>query len=192
MIGVMLKKEGRALSYVKDQKTMLPAHIAQLDSIKKDCTRMSNKRAFLSAAASVIPVPFTDIAADVVLLKQLIPRINAKFGLSKEQIDEYSPQLAILVYDAAKRVGTNMIGKYVTEKIIVRALKKMGTRLFAEQVMKYVPVLGQIVAAGISFTAMKMIINRHINECYKVAKTVMEANRRRTGREPEIERFNGP
>jgi uncharacterized protein (DUF697 family) len=163
---------------------MLPANIAELDSIKKVCIRMSNRRALLSALASVVPIPFTDVAADVVLLKQLIPGINAKFGLSKEQIDEYNPQLAILVYDVAKKFGTNMIGKYVTKKLIVRVLKKMGTRLATEQVLKYVPVLGQIVAAGISFTAMRMIINSHINECYKVAKTVIEVNEERPPENP--------
>jgi uncharacterized protein (DUF697 family) len=155
---------------------MLPADISELDSIKRDCTRMSNKRALLSAAASVIPVPFTDIATDVVLLKQLIPRINAKFGLSKEQIEEYNPQLAIFVYDVAKRFGTGMVGKYVTKKLIAQTLKKLGARLATGQVMKYVPVVGQIVSAGISFTAMKMIINKHINECYKVARTVIEVS----------------
>ncbi|MCX5807819.1 MAG: hypothetical protein NTX36_00350 [Proteobacteria bacterium] len=145
--------------------------------IRKECTRMSTKRALLSAAASVVPVPFTDIATDVVLLKQIIPRISEKFGLSKEQIDEYNPQLAIFIYDVAKRFGTNMIGKYVTKELIVQILKKMGVRLTTKQVMKYVPVLGQAISAGISFTAMRFIIRSHINECYKVARTVIEANK---------------
>ena len=85
---------------------------------------MSNKRSFLSAAASVVPVPFTDIATDVVLLKQIMPGISEKFGLSKEQIDEYNPQIAIFIYDAAKRLGANMIGKYVTKELIIQILKK--------------------------------------------------------------------
>ena len=156
---------------------MFPADIAELDLIRKDCRRMSNKRALLSAAASVIPLPLTDVATDVVLLKQIIPKINAKFGLSKEQIEEYNPQLAILIYDAVKRLGTNMIGRYVTKELIVQILKKVGVRLTSIQVMKYIPVLGQMVSAGISFAAMKMIINNHISECYKVAGTVIEVNK---------------
>jgi uncharacterized protein (DUF697 family) len=138
---------------------------------------MSNKRALLSAVASVVPVPFTDIATDVVLLKQIIPRISEKFGLSKQQIDEYNPQLTIFVYDVSKRLGTNMIGKYVTKELIVQVLKKVGVRLTTKQVLKYVPVMGQVISAGISFTAMKFIIRSHINECYKVVRTVIEANK---------------
>jgi len=81
---------------------------------------MSTRRALLSAAASVVPIPFTDIATDVVLLKQIIPGISEKLGLSKKRIDEYNPQLAIFIYDAAKRLGTNMIGKYVTKELSVQ------------------------------------------------------------------------
>lgn len=151
--------------------------MAELDLIKKICSRMSNRRALLSAAASVVPLPFTDVATDVVLLKQIIPRINAKFGLSKEQIEEYNPQLAILIYDAAKKLGTNMIGRYITKELIFKILKKMGVRLTSKQVIKYVPILGQMVSAGVSFAAMKMIINSHISACYGVARTVIEANK---------------
>jgi uncharacterized protein (DUF697 family) len=156
---------------------MFPACIEELETIKKECLRMSNKRALLSAVASVVPVPFTDIATDVVLLKQIIPRISEKFGLSKQQIDEYNPQLTIFVYDVSKRLGTNMIGKYVTKELIVQVLKKMGVRLTTKQVLKYVPVMGQVISAGISFTAMKYIIRSHINECYKVVRTVIESNK---------------
>ncbi len=154
---------------------MLPNSIEELEKIKKECKRMSSKRSLLSAAASVVPVPFTDIATDVVLLKQIIPTISERFGLSKEQIDEYNPQLAIFIYDAAKRLGTNMVGKYVTKELIIQILKKMGLRITTKQVVKYVPVLGQVVSAGISYTAMRFIINSHINECYKVARTVIES-----------------
>jgi len=154
---------------------MLPANITELDTIKKECIRMSNKKALLSAAASAVPVPFTDIAADVILLKQIIPGISEKFGMSKEQIDEYNPQLAIFIYDIAKRLGTNMVCKYVTKELIVQILKKMGVRLTARQIARYVPVLGQMASAGIGFVGMKMIIRSHINECYAVVKTVIES-----------------
>jgi len=155
---------------------MLPVNIKELDSIKKECLKMSNKRAFMSAAASVVPVPFTDIATDIVLLKQIIPAISERFGLSKEQIDEYNPQMAIFIYNIAKKLGTNMIGKYVTKELVVQILKKMGVKLTAKQVMKYVPVLGQVVSAGISYAGMKLIIRSHINDCYEVARVVVEKN----------------
>jgi uncharacterized protein (DUF697 family) len=145
---------------------MFPADIEELEKIRKECLRMSNKRALFSAAVSVVPVPFTDIAADVALLKQIIPKISAKFGLTKEQLDEYDPRMAILIYDVSKRLGTNMIGKYVTKELIIHILKKIGIRLTTKQVVKYVPIIGQVISAGISFAGMRLII--------RVARTIME------------------
>jgi hypothetical protein len=43
--------------------------------------------------------------------------------------------------------------------------------------MKYAPVLGQAISAGTGFTAMKMIVNNHINECYRVARIVVATNK---------------
>ena len=156
---------------------MLPHSLEELEKIKRDCLRMSRRRAFLSAAASIVPVPFTDIATDVVLLKQIIPKISDKFGVSKDQIDEYNPQAAIFIYDAAKRLGAKMIGKHVTKQLIIQVLRKAGARFTTKQAAKYVPVIGQAISAGISFTAMRFIIHSHIDECYKVAGAAMESRR---------------
>ncbi len=156
---------------------MLAGTIEDLEKIKKECRRMSNKKSLLSAAASAVPVPLADIATDVVLLKQIIPAISEKFGLSKEQIDEYNPQIAIFIYDIAKRLGTNMIGRYITKELIIQILKKVGVRLTVKQAARYVPVVGQAVSAGISYTAMRMIINAHISQCYKVVKAVIGTDR---------------
>ena len=154
---------------------MLPKTIEELEAVRKDCLRLSRKRAFLSAAVAVVPVPLADIATDMVLLKQIIPAVSEKFGLSKEQLDEYNPQIAILIYDIAKKLGTNMVGKYVTEKLIAQILKKMGVRLATRQFSKYVPIIGQALTAGISFAGMKLIINSHIRDCYEVARKCIEA-----------------
>jgi len=156
---------------------MLSGTIEELEKIKKECRRMSNKRSLLSSAASAVPVPLADIATDVVLLKQIIPAVSEKFGLSKQQIDDYNPQIAIFIYDIAKRLGTNLIGRYITKELIMQVLKKAGVRLTARQAARYVPVVGQAVSAGISYTAMRMIINAHIGQCYKIAKVIIETDR---------------
>lgn len=141
---------------------------------------MSNRRALLSAVASAVPIPFTDIATDIVLLRQIIPRISDKFGLSREQIDRYGPEMAIFVYDAAKRLGSNMIGRFITKELVVQILRKLGVRMTTKQVARYVPVIGQVISAGISYGAMRLIIRSHINECCRVAETVMQRRNSRT------------
>ncbi|MHB8109887.1 MAG: hypothetical protein ACYDHW_07630 [Syntrophorhabdaceae bacterium] len=146
--------------------------------IRKECLRMSNKRALISAAASIVPLPFTDIATDIMVLRDVIPRITRQFGLAKEQIDRYDPQIAIMIYEVAKELGSKIIGRYLTKEVILYILKKMGIRsLTTKQVAHYIPLIGQAVSAGISYTGMTIIIRHHIKECYEVAGLVMDRSR---------------
>ena len=62
-----------------------------LQSIAKRCRRMVNQRAAVAAGVALVPLPGLDWAADVGLLMQLLPRINAEFGLSPEQIERLAP-----------------------------------------------------------------------------------------------------
>ena len=107
------------------------------------------------------------------LLRQVIPAISERFGLSKEQIDAYDPKIAILIYESAKQLGAHMVGRYITKELLLKVIKTMGIRLTARQVARFVPFAGQIFAIGISFSAMKLIINNHINHCYDLARVVL-------------------
>ena len=78
---------------------MLPKSKTELDAIRDECKSMVTKRAGLSGAAAVVPVPGADIGADVMLLLEMIPMINRKFGLSPEQIDDLDE--TVDVYAAA-------------------------------------------------------------------------------------------
>ena len=47
---------------------MLPQTLDQLEAIRQDCRRLLHKRAALSAAAAVIPLPGADISADIAIM----------------------------------------------------------------------------------------------------------------------------
>ena len=63
-----------------------------LEQIREECLDLVKKRAYFSAGAAVIPVPFLDVVIDVGILSQLIPEINARFGLTPEQVSVYDPE----------------------------------------------------------------------------------------------------
>ena len=155
-----------------------------LELIRQECIKMSGKRALISAAASILPVPFTDIATDIMVLRNIVPKITHKFGLTKEQIDGYDPQLSIIIYEAAREVGSKIIGRYLTRDLVIHLLKKIGIKsLTTKQATKYVPLIGQVVSAGISYGGMMLVIRHHINECHKVAWMVNERTNHREKRE---------
>lgn len=135
---------------------------------------MVTKRATVSGAAAAIPLPVVDIGSDVALLLEMIPAISRRFGLSQEQIDAQDPQIKGLILVAITSVGSEMVGKAITKQLIMQLLKKVGVRVATKQVTKWIPIVGSAISAGISFTAMKYLGNSHVDDCYLVAKRVLE------------------
>lgn len=73
---------------------MIPSSLKELERIRDECKSMVTTRAGLSAGAAIVPVPGADIGADVMLLLEMIPMINRKFGLAPEQIDHLGVRAA--------------------------------------------------------------------------------------------------
>ena len=132
---------------------------------------MVKKRDLASSGEVLIPLPGVDIAADVTLLLELLPSINRKFGLTPEQIDELNPQLRSLLYGIVKKTGNTLIGQLITKQLILAALKKVGGRMAAKQILKYNPFAGQ--AAALSGAAMLYAGNAHVDDCYEIAKKAL-------------------
>ena len=154
---------------------MFPRSIEELNALRDECKSMVTTRAGLSAGAAIVPIPGADIGADVTLLLEMIPTINRKFGLTPEQIDELDPQIKKIILVAITSIGSELIGKMVTKQLILQVLKRVGIRVATKSVAKFIPIVGQALAASISFGAMKMVGNSHVDDCYEVAKKVVLA-----------------
>ncbi|URJ60118.1 hypothetical protein [Paenibacillus polymyxa] len=148
--------------------------IEELEQIRRECKSMVTKRAAVSGGAVLVPVPGADVLADVGILMQLLPAINGKFGLSEKQLEGLDAETKSMVYGFITSIGSKLIGRLITREAIVQILQKMGIRIATKQVSKFVPLLGQGLAAAIGFTAMRTIGNRHVDQCYEVAKRLLE------------------
>ena len=73
-----------------------------------------------------------------------------------------------------KKAGSTLVGQLITKELIVAALKKVGVRLAAKQIAKFVPIAGQVVAAVFSGSAMLYIGYAHIDECCEVVRKALE------------------
>ncbi len=152
------------------QAELLPGTVEELDRVRKACRAMVRRRAATSGGLTLVPLPGIDIAGDVAMLMELIPAINRKFGLTPEQIDQLDTTHRVMVYAMLKKVGTDLVGREVTKRLVLAALKKVSVRLAAKQVLKYLPIAGQAAAVALSVTAMIYLGNSHIDACYDVAK----------------------
>ncbi len=141
----------------------------ELDRIRDECRRMVTKRSLVSAGAAVVPVPGVDIVADIGLLTTLLPEISKRFALDHDQVQKLEPLMAQQVLVMASSMGNTIIGRMVTRRLVTALLKRIGVRVATASVAKYVPFIGSAVAATVSFGAMKLVGNAHIDDCHKTA-----------------------
>ncbi|VTU28272.1 hypothetical protein [Variovorax sp. PBL-E5] len=134
--------------------------------------RLLGRKALIAAAASAVPLPGVDWAADAALLTRLVPQISAEFGLSVTQIERLAPHERDRIQKAASAVGALLVGKFVTRELLLRLARHAGIRLTAQQAAKYVPVAGQVVSAALGYAALRTLGELHIRDCVKVAQSV--------------------
>lgn len=152
---------------------MIPQTAEELEIVTRGCKKLVNKAALMSAGGGSLPIPALDVAVDVSILLKVLPEINERFGLSNDQVSQYDDQFKILVYNFIKSAGAKIAGKVITKELIFSILKKMGIKIASKQLVKYIPIAGSLISAGISFAAMKIICNYHIKECRDVVKKIM-------------------
>ncbi|MGJ7496201.1 hypothetical protein ACSFA8_14080 [Variovorax sp. RT4R15] len=132
--------------------------------------RLLGRKALIGAAASAMPIPGLDWAADAALLSRLVPQISAEFGLSLTQLDRLGPQHREGVQKAAVAVSALLVGKLVTRELLITLAKHAGIRLTAKQATKYVPLAGQAISAVLGYAALRTLGEQHIKDCVRVAK----------------------
>ncbi len=129
---------------------------------------MLHRRALMSGAAGLVPLPGLDWVIDAALLNNLIPKINAEFGLAEHQIAALNPSKRERIQQAMALVGTMLIGKFITKDLLLRAAKTIGVRLTAQQALKFVPFAGQALSALISYSAIRYLGEQHMRDCVRV------------------------
>lgn len=140
-----------------------------LESAVRDCRKILHRRSLVAAGASMVPVPGLDWAVDAALLSRLIPAINARFGLSPEQMQRLGPRQREQVQKAISGVGSVLIGQAISKELVLRAAQTIGVRLTAAQAARYVPLAGQVVSALVGYSAVRFLGEQHLKDCVQVA-----------------------
>lgn len=145
---------------------------AELIAAVQRSRRLLARKALLAAAASAVPLPGIDWAADAALLSRLVPQISAEFGLSVTQIENLAPHKRERIQKAATAVGALLVGRLVTRDLLLLLARHAGMRLTVKQATKYVPLAGQVISAVLGYAALRALGEQHIKDCVKVALSV--------------------
>jgi GTP-binding protein EngB required for normal cell division/uncharacterized protein (DUF697 family) len=122
-----------------------------------------------SAANAINPIPGADIAVDMSILIGLFKTLRDCYGLNDEILNKYStlPLVAPLA---------NNILKYARKEGILMILKQFAHKQVAKSVLKYVPIWGQGVAAGIGYKITSSAGKSYLDDCHQLAEQTLEKN----------------
>ncbi|MEN8275078.1 hypothetical protein I8T81_16970 [Acinetobacter seifertii] len=145
-----------------------------LEQIRDECNDLIQKRAYVSAGAAIVPIPFFDVVVDLGILTQLIPDINARFGLAPEHVSVYDPKTKTIHWDELRKRGFQFSGFMVARTTVKKTFNGFFGKIVTKQVTKFIPLGGQIVAASLGYFMMKKIAQTHLNDSYNLAKRIQQ------------------
>ena len=145
-----------------------------LEQIRDECHDLIQKRAYVSAGAAIVPIPFFDVVVDLGILTQLIPDINARFGLAPEHVSVYDPKTKTINWDELRKRGFQFSGFMVARTTVKKTFNGFFGKIVTKQVTKFIPLGGQIVAASLGYFMMKKIAQTHLNDSYNLAKRIQQ------------------
>ena len=142
--------------------------LEKLDEIKKDCESTIRNYSMASAATSVLPIPGVDIAADLTIIYKMFSVIKENYSLdmvNPSTLENYGA-LAPLARSVFNLVTKEGIMKLVTQY----APKYIGKKYAA----KYVPLIGQGVAAVAGYKLASFLGKKYSDDCYKLYVKILQ------------------
>lgn len=140
-----------------------------LEAKKALCMQRVTWSAACAAASGTIPIPGANFAVDVPVLLSLFRFIRETFGLTDKTLttkDFAVPALAPLV---------NNVVKYASTEGVIVLLKEFSGMVIAEQMAKFVPLVGTIIAASLGFAITRKVGQFYLNDCHRLAEAVLKA-----------------
>jgi small GTP-binding protein len=135
------------------------------------CERYVALAAGLAAANALNPIPGVDVAVDISIIVKLFKEIRSDFGLD----DDF---LAALKGSAIPAIGNlaNAVLKYAFSEGVIILLKNVAGKMAVKEVAKYIPWVGQAIAASIGFGITSAAGSFYLEECYQLARATLASN----------------
>ena len=144
------------------------------DALLRQCRRLLRRQSLKAAGVSALPMVGMDLLVNAQLLARTIERISTAHGLTPAQIARLPAPLRNRVDDMALEVGSYLIGRVLTQGVLLAALRTLGWRLSVQQAAKFAPVAGQVASAALSGWMFKRLCERHLAHCQQVRAALPE------------------
>ncbi|RZU01160.1 hypothetical protein [Rivibacter subsaxonicus] len=146
------------------------ARTAAVPPTRLACRRLARKAALKAAGVSAMPVAGVDLFVNGHLLAGTLGTISSAYGLSPEQIARLPAPVRTRLETLTRQVGSYIIGRSVTQAVVMQVLQSAGVRIGAQQAAKLAPVVGLAASGAISGWLFLRICDRHIAHCEEIAR----------------------
>ncbi|BBH22275.1 hypothetical protein Back11_36200 [Paenibacillus baekrokdamisoli] len=148
--------------YARSAKAYSKEH---LEAKKAACEKSVYKYAGLAAANGLNPVPGVNIGVDISIMLKQFNDIRKSYGLSDEKVNKLIPSLL--------PIGKRVL-EYSTKEGIMILLKRYAGREASIQIGRYVPFVGQAIAAAAGFGMTLAAGKSYLNDCHQLAEQILE------------------
>ena len=142
-----------------------------LQEKKAACEKYVSYAAAGAAANGINPVPGVDVAVDLSIILKLFKEIRDDYGLS----DILLSTLKDSTIPVVARLANNVV-KYAAKEGILMLLKSFAGRQAVQKFAKYIPFVGQAIAAGLGYAITSNVGNSYLNDCHELAEQILSKN----------------
>lgn len=138
-------------------------------------TKLISRYSALSAANGLNPIPGLDISVDLGLLYKMSTDIQQIYGLDEQQIEFNTHFINKNKSKLILAKAAQFAGKYVGKEALIILLKRAGLSVAGKSVSKWVPFVGQAIAAGLGYRMTSSIGSKMLTDAEEIAFETFEA-----------------
>jgi small GTP-binding protein len=122
-----------------------------------------------SAANGLNPIPGADIAIDMSVLVKLFQELRQNFGLD----DSLLGTLKESTVPAVSTLANNIV-RYAAKEGVLLLLKQFVGKQVIKTIAKYIPIIGQAVAATTGFAITYSAGKSYLKDCHELAEKILQ------------------
>ncbi len=167
------------LPKLKQHKAVLSTMAVSKEMIQRKCDLLEDRIlavAALSAAAAAIPIPGVSISADVGLLVEEIIHYKKQLGLDPTSLSKLSRDLDLPISSIEEMLSQTLptVALANVNKYVLEMLAKYAVGAATEEVARYIPIVGTLVASGISFETTRRTLNACLGDMKAAALMILD------------------
>ncbi|XP_026008186.1 interferon-inducible GTPase 5-like [Astatotilapia calliptera] len=131
----------------------------------------------LSGTVAAVPVPGLSVAVDIGLMVSVVKSYVTDFSIDKSSLEKLAERTNVQHADLCAVVRSPLAGVEITPELLTRVLTQLAfiaAFMTAEESFRWIPVVGLVASAGLSFVVTYRALNSFLNTLADDAQRVFE------------------